>query len=115
MASYTPVRRYQSDSNPDVTYTVNRDENGALSCDCPRWRFARKDGTRDCKHLQAISVGVGGVRVGAEDAVEEKKRVLEKMRAERKTAPRAIARRVAPTPRAPAAPTRRGRFVRLND
>ena len=37
---YTEVAQFPSSSSSKI-YTVKRDENGELSCDCPAWRFKK--------------------------------------------------------------------------
>ena len=55
----TSVATFKSSSS-DKVYTVRR-EAGALSCDCPAWRFKRGDKPRTCKHVS---------QVGAAEAAE---------------------------------------------
>ncbi len=55
--SYTKVASFPSSSNPSKTYTVSKDEEGALSCDCPAWKFKKGEGSRTCKHVQAVEQG----------------------------------------------------------
>ena len=55
--SYREVARFPSKSNPSKEYTVNVDENGELSCNCPAWTFKKGD-ERTCKHVQAAEAGV---------------------------------------------------------
>jgi len=69
---YTVVARFPSSSS-DKEYTVKRDEEGNLSCDCPAWVF-KKQGARSCKHLKLVEKGEGIV---AKIAVEVKERETE--------------------------------------
>ena len=69
---YTVVGRFPSSSS-DKEYTVKRDEEGNLSCDCPAWVF-KKQGSRTCKHLKLVERGEGIV---AKIAVEVKERETE--------------------------------------
>lgn len=39
-------------SNGRTVYTTILWADGDTSCDCPAWRFEKKDGTRHCKHLK---------------------------------------------------------------
>ena len=53
--SYTEVARFPSSSSARE-YTVKRDEEGVLSCDCPVWKFnQRRD--RTCKHTDQVLAG----------------------------------------------------------
>ena len=50
--SYTEIARFPS-SLSAREYTVKQDEEGALSCDCPVWKFnQRRD--RTCKHTDLV-------------------------------------------------------------
>ena len=69
---YTVVATFPSSSS-GKEYTVKRDEDGNLSCDCPAWVF-KKTGTRTCKHLKLVAQGEGIV---AKIAVEVKERETE--------------------------------------
>jgi len=53
MSTYTTVRTFPSKTS-DAIHTVKMDEDGALSCSCPRWRFKRGD-TRTCKHVEEVA------------------------------------------------------------
>ena len=70
--TYTEVARFPSSSS-DKEYTVKRDEDGNLSCDCPAWVF-KKQRARSCKHLKLVEKGEGIV---AQIAVEVKERETE--------------------------------------
>lgn len=72
MKTYTEVAQFPS-SNYSKTYTVKRDEEGALSCDCPAWTF-KKQAARTCKHVQQVERGEGIV---AQMTAETKERVEE--------------------------------------
>ena len=50
---YRTVATFPSKTTPGKVYTVKVDERGGLSCNCPRWIFAR-DGMRTCPHIQAL-------------------------------------------------------------
>ena len=53
---YTEVAQFPSSSSSKI-YTVKRDENGELSCDCPAWRFKKGDKPRSCKHVGQTAAG----------------------------------------------------------
>ena len=52
---YNKVSEVVSESS-GRTYTISKDENGKLSCNCPSWifksRHALEDGQRFCKHIE---------------------------------------------------------------
>ena len=48
---YTEVAQFPSSSSNKV-YTVKRDENGDLSCDCRGWTMKKPGKDRTCKHVQ---------------------------------------------------------------
>jgi len=37
-----------------ITYLVQIDEKGELSCDCPGWIFKKKNKDRSCKHVREV-------------------------------------------------------------
>ena len=54
------LQTYQSESNHNRFYTVYRDRDGIISCDCPSWKFQSKPShSRDCKH-KLFYMGAGG-------------------------------------------------------
>jgi len=53
---YTEVATFPSASSSAV-YTVKRDENGDLSCNCPGWTFKKEGQLRGCKHIDLLTVG----------------------------------------------------------
>lgn len=54
MNTYTEVTKFPSKSSAGKFYTVKRDQNGNLSCDCMAWRFKKPNQERDCKHIAAF-------------------------------------------------------------
>lgn len=75
---YRLVLAYESASQADSWYRVLVDlESGALSCDCPRWIFARR-GTRSCKHTESTALLLSGAspREGAQAAGSSHERSL---------------------------------------
>ena len=52
----TAIQEFPSSSSSKV-YTVKTDEEGALWCSCPAWRFKKKGKPRGCKHTQAVMAG----------------------------------------------------------
>lgn len=50
---YTVVATFPS-SKGDKDWTVKRDEEGNLSCDCPIWVFNRRK-NRTCKHTDLVN------------------------------------------------------------
>ncbi len=53
---YTEVAHFPSSSSSKI-YTIKRDENDELSCDCPAWRFKKGDKPRGCKHVDQFNAG----------------------------------------------------------
>ncbi|KKL99504.1 hypothetical protein LCGC14_1813710 [marine sediment metagenome] len=52
-SDYVVVGEIDSDSQPGILHLIKRlRSNGALSCDCMAWRFAR--GEKTCKHVDAF-------------------------------------------------------------
>jgi len=53
---YTLVATFPSRSFSDTVYRVSRDENGALSCNCPGWtrRVDKRTGERTCRHVEQV-------------------------------------------------------------
>ncbi len=50
---YTEVAQFPSSSSSKV-YTVKRDENGDLSCDCRGWTMKKPDKPRSCPHVRQV-------------------------------------------------------------
>lgn len=55
---YTEVAQFPSSSSSKI-YTIKRDEDGNLSCDCPAWRFKKGDKPRTCKHVVEYEASPG--------------------------------------------------------
>ncbi len=52
------VGQFPSKSSAGKFYIVKRHrDTGALSCDCPAWRFKKGDRERTCKHVQTVAAG----------------------------------------------------------
>ena len=67
--TYRTVKTFPSKSS-DAVHTVKVDENGVLSCSCPRWRFKRGD-TRTCGHVEEVAAsGVSRPEIAPESASE---------------------------------------------
>lgn len=65
--TYTEVATFDSKSS-SATYTVKIDETGALSCDCPAWKFTKAGKPRGCKHVSQVladQMAAGPIPTGA--------------------------------------------------
>jgi len=55
------VWTFTSSSNPNKSYEALQYTDGSTSCNCPGWtRRVAADGTRSCKHIRSIDMGIAG-------------------------------------------------------
>lgn len=53
---------FASESNPTKKYETLQYTDGSTSCNCPGWcRRVAKDGSRSCKHVRAVALGIADV------------------------------------------------------
>lgn len=54
----TVLATFPSKSNPEITHTVSRGNDGVVYCSCPGWRYARTVPTlRSCTHTKSVAAG----------------------------------------------------------